>query len=98
MKTLTHHTSRTIMVLMVLSADHVTGATGLTLTITASKAGAAFASIAPTQTERGNGWYALDLTATMLDTVGDFALHIAAATADPLDLNFDVQPVKLRRI
>jgi hypothetical protein len=98
MMTLTQHTDRTIMVLMVLASDHVTGVAGLTLTITASKAGAAFASIAPTQTDRGNGWYALALTAAMLDTIGDFALHISAATADPLDMKFDVTPVKLRRI
>jgi hypothetical protein len=98
MRTLTQHTDRTIMVLMVLASDHVTGVAGLTLTITASKDGAAFASIAPTQTDRGNGWYSLALTAAMLDTIGDYALHITAATADPLDLLFDVSPVKLRRV
>jgi hypothetical protein len=40
----------------------------------------------------------LALTAAMLDTIGDYALHITAATADPLDLLFDVSPVKLRRV
>lgn len=74
------------MVLMVDSTDHVTGKTGLTLTITASKDGAAFASIAPTVTERGNGWYALALTASHTDTLGDLALHITGTAADPADM------------
>jgi hypothetical protein len=79
-------TSKNVMVLMVDSTDHVTGKTGLTLTITASKDGAAFASITPTVTERGNGWYALALTASHTDTLGDLALHITGAAADPADM------------
>jgi len=78
------------MVLMVDSTDHVNGKTGLTLTITASKAGAAFASITPTVTERGSGWYSLALTTAHLDTLGDFALHITGASADPADLLLEV--------
>lgn len=74
------------MVLMVDSTDHVTGKTGLTLTITASKDGGAFASISPTVTERGNGWYSLALTASHTDTLGDLALHITGAAADPADM------------
>lgn len=77
-------------VLMVLASDHVTGATGLTLTITASKNGGAFGSITPTVTERGDGWYSLALTAAHLDTPGAFALHITSATADPTDTLDDV--------
>jgi hypothetical protein len=72
------------------SADHVTGKTGLTLTITASKAGAAFASIAPTVTERGDGWYALALTSSHTDTLGDLGLHITSTGADPADLLLNV--------
>lgn len=83
-------TARTIMVLMVDSTDHVTGKTGLTLTITASKAGAAFASITPTVIDRGSGWYSLALTASHLDTLGDFAMHITGAAADPADLLLEV--------
>lgn len=71
------------MVLMVQSADHITGATGLTLTVTASKDGGAFGSISPTVTERGNGWYSIALTASHTDTLGDIALQITAASADP---------------
>lgn len=73
------------MVFMADSADHVTGKTGLTLTITASKDGAAFASITPTVTERGSGWYALALTTTHTNTLGALAYHVTAAGADPAD-------------
>jgi len=83
-------TARTIMVLMVDSTDHVTGKTGLSLTITASKAGAAFASISPTVTERGSGWYSLALTTAHLDTLGDLALHITGTAADPADMLLEV--------
>jgi hypothetical protein len=83
-------TARTIMLLMVDSTDHVTGKTGLTLTITASKDGAAFASINPTVTERGSGWYSLALTASHLDTLGDFALHVTGTAADPADAVLEV--------
>ena len=79
-------TAKNVMVLMVDSTDHVTGKTGLTLTITASKDGAAFASISPTVTERGNGWYSVALTASHTDTLGDLALHATAAGADPADM------------
>jgi hypothetical protein len=79
-------TAKNVMVLMVDSADHITGKAGLTLTITASKDGGAFASIAPVVTERGNGWYSLALTASHTDTLGDLALHITGAAADPADM------------
>ena len=79
-------TAKNVMVLMVDSTDHVTGKTGLTLTITASKDGAAFASISPTVTERGNGWYNVALTASHTDTLGDLALHITGTAADPADM------------
>lgn len=79
-------TAKNVMVLMVDSADHITGKTGLTLTITASKDGGAFGSISPTVTERGNGWYSVALTASHTDTLGDLALHITGAAADPADM------------
>src|SRR5678816_971972 len=74
------------MVLMVDSTDHVTGKASLTLTITASKAGGAFASITPTVTDRGSGWYDLALTSSHTDTLGDLALHITGTAADPTDV------------
>lgn len=79
-------TAKNVMVLMVDSTDHVTGKTGLTLTITASKDGAAFASITPTVTERGSGWYNLALTTAHTNTLGDLALHITGTAADPADM------------
>jgi hypothetical protein len=83
-------TARDLMVFMALSSDHITGATGKTLAISASKAGGAFASISPTVTERGNGWYSIALTSDHTDTVGDLALHITEADCDPTDLVVDV--------
>lgn len=85
MRKLKQSTAYALMVLMTDAADHVAGKTGLTLTITASKAGAAFAAITPTVTERGSGWYSLALTTAHTDTLGDLALHITGAGADPTD-------------
>lgn len=86
MRKIKQSTAKNVMVLMVDSTDHVTGKTGLTLTITASKDGAAFASITPTVTARGDGWYNLALTTAHTDTLGDLALHITGAAADPADM------------
>jgi hypothetical protein len=82
--------ARNVMVFMVDSADHITGKTGLTLTITISKDGAAFASATPTVTARGDGWYSLALTASHTDTLGDLAVHVTATGADPSDLALQV--------
>lgn len=86
MRQLKQSTAANVMVFMTGSADHVTGLTGATLTITASKDGGAFASISPTVTERGNGWYNIALTTAHTDTLGDLALHVTATSADPSDL------------
>lgn len=64
-------------------ADHVTPATGKTLTVTLSKDGAAFASISPTVTERGTGWYNVALVAANTDTVGDLVVLATEAACDP---------------
>jgi len=85
MRLLKLSTARDISVFMALASDHVSGATGLSLTITAGKSGAAFGSISPSVTERGNGWYTLSLTTSHTDTLGDLAFHITAALADPSD-------------
>jgi hypothetical protein len=91
MRSLQQSATYALMVLMTDSADHVTGKAGLTLTITASKAGGAFAAITPTVTERGNGWYNLDLTTAHTDTLGDLAIRCTATGADPTDLVCQVQ-------
>lgn len=85
MRELKQSTAHNAMVLMIDSSDHVTGKAGLTLTITASKDGAAFASISPTVTERGSGWYNLALTTSHTDTLGSLALHVTSTGADPYD-------------
>ena len=86
MRQLKQSTAANVMVFMTDSADHVAGKAGLTLTITASKDGAAFASISPTVTDRGSGWYSLALTTSHTDTLGDLAIHATATGADPTDL------------
>lgn len=86
MRVLKQSTNRNVMVLLVDETDHITGLTGATLTITASKDGAAFGSISPTVTERGSGWYSLALTTAHTDTLGDLAIHATASGADPVDL------------
>ena len=85
-------TAYNLQVFMAASSDHVTGKTGLTLTITASKDGASFASITPTVTELANGWYKLALTSSHTDTVGDLAVHVTGTDADPSDLVVQVRP------
>ncbi len=85
MRRLKQSTAANVMVFMTASSDHVTGLAAATLTITASKDGAAFAGIAPTVTDRGSGWYKVELTAPHTDTLGDLVLHITATSADPTD-------------
>ena len=70
-----------------LGAD---GLDGLTVTVTSSKAGAAFASIAPTQTARSDGYYAFALTAAMVDTLGELVIVFTAAGAYTEERRFKV--------
>ncbi len=83
-------TNRNVMVLMVDETDNETGLAGLTLTITASKDGGSFGGISPTVTDRGNGNYALALSTSHTDTLGDFVLHIEATGANDYDEKFQV--------
>ena len=78
-------TAANVPIFMVLASDHVTGATGKALTITLSKNGAAFATITPTVTELGNGWYNLALTSSHTDTTGALGLHVTASACDAKD-------------
>lgn len=79
-------TTRNRVVFMTDTTDHVSGKTGLTLTVTASKDGAAFAGISPGVGDLGSGWYVMTLTTVHTNTLGDLALHITAAATDPTDL------------
>lgn len=73
------------MVLMTAASDHITGLAGLTLTITESKAGGAFGAATPTVTDRGSGWYDVLLTSADDATLGQLAMHVTGAAADPTD-------------
>lgn len=78
---------------MVLAADHVTGATGKTVTVTISKAGGAFASPTGTVAEIGNGWYRIVLNATDTDTAGDLVFHCTATACDATDFADEIEEV-----
>jgi hypothetical protein len=71
--------------LMVQSGDHTTPITGATVSVSLSKAGAAYAAAAGVITEIGNGMYSVSLTAVDTNTLGDLAYHCTAANADPTD-------------
>lgn len=71
--------------LMVDSTDHVTGKTGLTVTVTLSKAGGSFAAAGGTITEISSGWYKIALTTTDTNTLGELAFHCTGSGADPTD-------------
>ncbi len=64
------------------ATDKTLAKTGLTLTVTASKAGAAFASISPTVTEISSGWYKVALTSSHTDTLGELIIRATASGAD----------------
>jgi len=85
MATLKQSTAYTRMFLMVDSTDHVTGKTGLTVTLTLSKAGGAFAAAGGAVTEVSSGWYKVALNTTDTNTLGDLAYHATATNADPTD-------------
>lgn len=79
-------TSHLIHVLMVDSTDHVTAKTGLTLTVTRSKNGAAFASWGGSVAEVANGIYKLTPASGDVDTQGELCIHATGTAADPSDV------------
>ena len=83
-------TAYPLVFLMVLSSDHITGATGLSPTVTISKSGGAFASPSGAVSELANGWYKVAGSATDTSTLGPLILHATAATADPTDTTYEV--------
>jgi hypothetical protein len=85
MATLKQSTTYTRLFLMVQSADHITGLTGASPTVTLSKAGGSFAAAGGTVTEVASGWYKIALTTTDTNTLGDLAFHVTAANGDPTD-------------
>ena len=77
------NTTQPLPFLMVLSSDHVTGATGKAPVVTISKNGGAFASPSGTVSEIGNGFYVLAANATDANTLGPLLLHATATACDP---------------
>jgi hypothetical protein len=76
--------------LMIDSSDHVTGKTGLTVTVTLRKPGGSFGSPSGSVSEIANGWYRVAANATDNGTVGGLLLHATATGADPTDDRFEV--------
>lgn len=83
-------TSKKLMILMVDSTDHITPKTGLTLTVTKSKNGGAFAALSGSVAEVANGWYAITLAAGDVDTSGIAVFHATGTAADPGDVMVEV--------
>ncbi len=75
---------------MVLSSDHITPATGLTVTAVRSIDGAAFAPCANAVVEVANGWYRIDLAASDLNG-NTVALRFTAAAADARNITIVTQ-------
>jgi hypothetical protein len=85
MAQLKQSTTYTRAFLLVGSADHITGLTGASPSVSLSKAGGTFAAAGGAVTEIANGWYKIALTTTDTGTLGDLAYHITAPSADPTD-------------
>lgn len=84
------NTAYPLLFQMVSSSDHISAATGLSLTVTISKNGGSFASPSGAVTEIANGWYQVAGNATDANTLGPLCLHATGAGADPTDSLFTV--------
>lgn len=87
MAILKQSTAYTRLFVMVLSSDHITGATGTSPIVTLSKAGAAVATAGGTVAEvtGGLGQYKISLTTADTSALGDLAFHVTATSCDPTD-------------
>lgn len=87
MAILKQSTAYTRLFVMVLTSDHITGATGTSPIVALSKAGAILTTAAGTVAEvtGGLGWYKVSLTTADTSAVGDLAFHITATSCDPTD-------------
>lgn len=81
MSSIVQNDTSAIVIYMVLS-DHVTPATGKTVTMNLSKAGAAFAAGGGTVTELANGFYKYTPVAADVGTLGDLAFRATASGCD----------------
>lgn len=82
---LAQSTGESVCFLMIQSADHITGATGVTVTVTISKNGSVFATPGGVVTELSSGWYYIQLKTADTDTLGDLAFHCTGTGCDPTD-------------
>ena len=67
---------------MFLASDHITAATGKTLTVTASKNGGSFNALSGTVSEVSSGWYKVALDTTDTNTLGTLIVRATAASCD----------------
>ena len=89
-----NQTAHPLQFLMVLTSDHLTGATGKTPAVKLSKNGATGAAPAGAITEidatNNPGWYQVAGNATDSNTLGPLILSATAALCDPTDGDFQV--------
>lgn len=79
---ITSGTTPTIVFVMVSSADDKTAVTGLTPTVTLSKAGGAFAATTNPASEISSGFYKVALTAAETGSAGALAILATGTGAD----------------
>lgn len=77
---------------LVQEGDHVTGLPGASPVVTISKNGGAFSAAAGAVAEIGSGWYAWSGHAADRSVLGELAVHIQAAGADPVDFGVEIVP------
>ena len=80
---ITSGTTPTILILLVSTTDDRTAVTGVTPTVTLSKAGGAFAAATNAPAEVSSGFWKIALTALETGTVGALAVLATATGADP---------------
>ena len=86
---LAQSTAYTVVFKVFLSSDHVTPATGKTVAVTLSKAGAGFGNPnagASNASEMTGGWYKFALDTTDTNTLGDLVLVGTATACDTADI------------
>lgn len=75
---------------MLDSADGITPKTGLTVTVTISKNGGAFAAAGGAVAELSNGWYKYTPTTTDTNTLGTMAIHATATGANATNITVEI--------
>ena len=78
-----NNTAYTRSFLMVYTTDHLTGATGVTITVNLSKSGGAYAPAAGSVSAVSAGLYTVSLTAVDTGTLGDLMYYCTGTNVDP---------------